>query len=87
LSRLITGPGGFLICRATLLDLAVNDIPAGRQLKNPLKAAKGESLIVDEIGYMLDLLDLKIRVNPVVGSRFSLGLDQAHLFVIPNGFL
>ncbi len=63
----VTGPPGQLKRRTYFFMGTIEDIPARGQHHQVPKAGQGESPIVDQAVDLVDLSDIKIGIEPVVG--------------------
>jgi hypothetical protein len=66
---------------------AVEDVPARCQHHEVAQTGQGETPIMDQAVDLVDLSDIKGRIEAVVGVLFPQGLDEALLFIFPNPFL
>ena len=87
LPHLVAGPPGQLEGRAIFLVRAVEDVPAGGQDHEIPEAGQGEAPLVDQKVDLLDLLDVEVGIEAVVGVFFPDGLDEALFFVLPYTLL
>jgi hypothetical protein len=82
-----TGSVGVFIGGAILFGVTVENIPAGSQLHQPSEARQSESLVVNQVGNLPYLSDVKIRIYAIIGLGFTSRFHQAHLFVLAYGLL
>jgi hypothetical protein len=73
--------------RTVIFDITVKYVPAGGEFEYPPYTGEGETLSMNEMGDVLYLRNLKIRVYPVVGPGLPLGFNQPNFFIFSNGFL
>jgi hypothetical protein len=87
LPHFITGPPGQLKGRALLFLVAVEDIPTGGQHHEVAEAGQGKAPLVNQAVDLVDLGDVEIGIEPVVGVLLPQGFDEPFFFVLPDAFL
>jgi hypothetical protein len=85
--HLITGPPGQLEGRTHFLILALENVPAGSQHHEVAQAGKSKPSLVDEMIDLLNLFNVKRRIESVIGILFPDGFDKPLFLVLPDAFL
>jgi hypothetical protein len=83
----VAGPPGELISRAFFFLRAIEDIPAGSQHHQIPETGQGETPIMDQAVDLVDLGDIKIGIEPVVGILLPQRFDKPLFFIFPDALL
>ena len=87
LSGFITGFVRGIVSGTIIFCVTVKDIPAWRQLEQPSEAGQCKAFIMDQMGNLSYLSDIKIGINTVIGPGLPPGFNQPHFFVFAYGLL
>lgn len=78
---------GGAVYGAGLFFIAIENGPTGCDPEDVFEAGQREAMLVDQGFDAPDLFDVRLRIAPVVGIGFAVGLDQPLLFIFTDSLL